>query len=152
MADVVDASTRSRMMSGISGKNTRQEIEIRKRLFALGFRYKLHDKKLPGKPDIVFPKYKAAIFVHGCFWHAHDCHLFHLPATRKAFWKAKLEGTKARDIKHLSALKKLGWRVLIIWECTYRGAGKDYECEIYRVIDKTAKWLTSQSKYSEITA
>ena len=141
MADIVDASTRSRIMSGIRSKDTLQEIEIRKRLFALGFRYRLHDNKLPGKPDIVFPKYSAVIFIHGCFWHAHDCDLFRWPASRKAFWKAKLVGNRARDLEHLAELKKLGWRVLIIWECAYRGIGKKRNEEICAVVKKAAKWL-----------
>ena len=152
MVDVVDASTRSRMMSGIKGKDTRQEVEIRKRLFALGFRYRLHEKKLPGKPDMVFPRYKAVIFIHGCFWHVHDCHLFKWPTSRKAFWKKKLQGNRARDIENIEELKKLGWRILVIWECAYRKKGKTREIEIDRIVIKGVKWLKSKSKYREIRA
>ena len=90
MADVVDRKTRSRMMSGIRGKNTRPELLIRKGLHARGFRFRLHDKRLPGKPDLVLPKYSAVIFVHGCFWHGHDCHLFKWPQSRREFWRKKI--------------------------------------------------------------
>lgn len=150
MADIVDASTRSRMMSGIKGKNTRQEVEIRKGLFSLGFRYRLHDKKLPGKPDMVLRKYNAVILIHGCFWHVHDCSLFRWPASKKAFWKKKLSGNRKRDIENIESLKKLGWRIIVIWECSFRGAGKNYAQEIARVVRQTSKWLTSQHNYSEI--
>jgi DNA mismatch endonuclease (patch repair protein) len=150
MSDVVDVSTRSRMMAGIRGKNTQQEVEIRKRLFALGFRYRLHDKKLPGKPDLVLPRYKAVIFVHGCFWHAHDCYLFKLPATRKGFWKKKLLGNRKRDGANVAELTKLGWRVLIIWECAYRAAGKKRDIELDRITAKAAKWLRSGQRRYEI--
>ncbi len=150
MTDVVDASTRSRMMSGIRGKNTRQEVEIRKRLFALGFRYRLHDKKLPGKPDLVLPRYNAVIFIHGCFWHAHDCYLFQLPASRKAFWKKKLLGNKKRDQANIEKLKGLGWRVLIIWECAFRAVGKNRTAELDRIAAKAAQWLRSGRQHREI--
>lgn len=150
MADIVDASTRSRMMSGIRSKNTKAEVEIRKSLFALGFRYRLHYRKLPGKPDIVLPRYKAVIFIHGCFWHAHDCHLFRWPASKKVFWKKKLEGNRERDAEHVVALKKLGWRVLIIWECAYRGLGRNRKNKFDTITAKSVKWLRSKSKYREI--
>lgn len=91
MADVVTPEKRSKMMSGIQGKNTKPELTIRKGLHALGFRYRLHGKTLPGKPDLVFPKYKAVIFIHGCFWHAHHCHLFKWPSTRVDFWQEKIQ-------------------------------------------------------------
>jgi DNA mismatch endonuclease, patch repair protein len=150
MADIVDVSTRSRMMSGIKGKDTRQEIEIRKRLFALGFRYRLHDNKLPGKPDLVLLRYKAVILIHGCFWHAHDCHLFQLPASRKAFWKKKLLGNKIRDAANVERLISLGWRVLIIWECAFRAVGKNRDAELDRITAKAAQWLRSGRQHHEI--
>ena len=150
MVDIVDASTRSMMMARVKGKDTRQEVEIRKRLFALGFRYRLHDKKLPGKPDIVLRKYKAVIFIHGCFWHVHDCSLFRWPASKKAFWKKKLAGNRKRDIENIESLKKLGWRILVIWECSFRGAGKKREKEIDTIVKKTGKWLNSGKVSSEI--
>ena len=150
MADIVDASTRSMMMSRVKGKNTRQEVEIRKRLFALGFRYRLHVKKLPGTPDIVLPKYKAVIFIHGCFWHVHNCSLFRWPASKKAFWKKKLSANKKRDVENIESLKKLGWRILVIWECSFRGAGKKREKEINTIVKKTGKWLNFGKVSSEI--
>jgi len=150
MADIVDASTRSMMMSRVKGKDTRQEVEIRKRLFALGFRYRLHDKKLPGTPDIILPKYRAVIFIHGCFWHVHDCHLFRWPSSKKAFWKKKLSGNKKRDIENITKLMKLGWRVLVIWECAYRRPGKNREQEFARIAQKTEKWLNSRQQISKI--
>ena len=150
MADIVGASTRSKMMACVKGKDTIQEVEIRKRLFALGFRYRLHVKKLSGTPDIVLPKYKAVIFIHGCFWHVHDCHLFRWPKSKKAFWKKKLSGNKKRDIKNIESLKKLGWRILVIWECSFRGTGKNHDHEIARVVRQVSKWLTSRQNYSEI--
>lgn len=150
MTDIVDSATRSRMMSGIRGKNTIAEVEIRKRLFASGFRYRLHDTKLPGKPDIIFPRFKAVIFIHGCFWHAHNCHLFKWPSSRKEFWKKKLGGNIKRDNRNIATLKKLGWRVLIIWECAFRGQGKRREKEFDKISMKTARWLTSQKSFGEL--
>jgi DNA mismatch endonuclease, patch repair protein len=150
MADIVDASTRSMMMSRVKSKDTRQEVEIRKRLFALGFRYRLNDRKLPGAPDIVLPKYKAAIFIHGCFWHAHDCALFRWPSSKKMFWEKKLEGNRQRDIENIESLKKLGWKILVIWECSFRGAGKKREKEIETIVIKMKKWLNSGKVSREI--
>ncbi len=121
MADVVSAETRSRMMSGIRGKNTKPEIVIRKALFAAGFRFRLHKRDLPGKPDIVLPGKKVAVFVHGCFWHRHEgCRLAAAPSTRQEFWKAKLEGNALRDRRNIGQLRALGWRVLVVWECALR--------------------------------
>lgn len=120
MADVVDKVTRSRMMSGIKGKNTKPEILVRKALHAQGIRFRIHDKKLPGKPDIVLKKHKTVIFVHGCFWHGHDCKYFKWPKTRPEFWRDKIEGNKARDSKHQEQLEEMGWNVKVIWECEVR--------------------------------
>ena len=117
MADIVDKATRSRMMSGIRGKNTKPELLVRKALHAQGFRFRLHDKNLPGKPDIVLKKHRTVIFVHGCFWHGHDCKHFKWPKTRPEFWREKIEGNKTRDLKHQQELKELGWNVKVIWEC-----------------------------------
>ena len=122
MADIVDEATRSRMMSGIKGKDTKPEIAIRKMLHAAGFRYRLHDKRLPGKPDLVLPKYCTAIFVHGCFWHGHEnCSLFRLPGSRQEFWSDKIGGNMKRDASHAHALLESGWDVVTVWECAIRG-------------------------------
>jgi len=121
MADTVDKATRSRMMAGIRGKNTKPEKAIRSALHSAGFRYRVHVTGLPGKPDIVFPKYKAVIFVNGCFWHRHpDCWWSTTPSTNTAFWIEKFAQNVARDTRNIADLKKMGWRVAIVWECTLR--------------------------------
>lgn len=105
-------------MSRIRGKDTKPELLVRKFLFAKGFRYRLHDKKLPGKPDIILPKYKTVIFVHGCFWHGHEgCKYSALPKTRTEWWLEKIEGNKKRDKANIENLKNLGWNVLIVYGC-----------------------------------
>lgn len=105
-------------MSRIKGKDTKPEMLVRRFLHANGFRYRLHDKKLPGKPDIVLPKYKTVIFVHGCFWHGHDnCKYYVVPKTRTEWWLSKINGNKANDVKAFEALKKEGWMVIEVWEC-----------------------------------
>lgn len=112
------------MMSGIRGADTRPELTIRRLLHRQGFRYRLHARGLPGRPDLVFPARHAVIFVHGCFWHGHVCPLFKWPATRAAFWKEKISGNRVRDAKNLTTLAALGWRTLVIWECALRGPGR----------------------------
>lgn len=108
-------------MSGIRGKNTKPELLIRKALHHRGFRFRLYDKTLPGKPDIVLPKYHAVIQVQGCFWHGHNCHLFKWPSSRSEFWKDKIEGNRERDIRNQEALLSLGWRIFTLWECALKG-------------------------------
>ncbi len=121
MADVHDPATRSYNMSQIKGKNTKPEVLVRKFLFAQGFRFRLHDKKLPGKPDIVLPKYKTVIFVNGCFWHGHqECKYFVLPKTNTEFWNAKITGNVKKDILNQVKLVEMGWRVIVVWECELR--------------------------------
>ncbi|MCY4641502.1 MAG: very short patch repair endonuclease [Gammaproteobacteria bacterium] len=147
MIDIVSKAARSRMMSNIKGKNTAPEILIRCGLHRRGFRYRLHEKKLPGKPDLVFPKYKAVIQVHGCFWHKHDCHLFKWPSTRKRFWKEKICSNARRDTRNFMKLNQLGWRTLIVWECALKGRYRYTEVE---VIDRIALWLYSDQSSFEI--
>jgi DNA mismatch endonuclease (patch repair protein) len=119
--DVVDVATRSRMMSGIRGKNTRPEIAVRGLLHAEGFRFRLHRKDLPGNPDIVLSRYRTVILVHGCFWHSHSgCRLAKLPASNAEFWSQKLENNHARDLRKTDELLASGWRVLVVWECATR--------------------------------
>lgn len=126
MADVHDKATRSYNMSRIKSKNTKPEILVRKFLFANGFRYRINDKKLPGKPDIVLPKYKTVIFVNGCFWHGHeDCKYFKLPATRIDWWKEKIEKNIENDLKKHAQLKVAGYKVIVIWECELKGKTKE---------------------------
>lgn len=118
MADVHSTETRSYNMSMIKGKNTKPEILVRKFLFANGYRYRLHAKNLPGKPDIVLPKYKTVIFVHGCFWHGHEgCRYYVVPKTRTDWWLNKINGNIANDERKKLALKKEGWRIITLWEC-----------------------------------
>ena len=118
MVDSLDQAARSALMSRVRGKNTRPEIIVRKLVFAAGYRYRLHVRKLPGSPDLVFPSRKKVIFVHGCFWHRHDdCVAARLPKTRVDFWSDKLNGNKARDVRDSDALIQAGWQVLVIWEC-----------------------------------
>lgn len=121
MTDVHDKATRSYNMSRIKGKNTKPEMLVRKFLFANGFRYRLHDTKLPGKPDIVLPKYKTVIFVHGCFWHGHEgCKYFVVPKTRTEWWVNKINGNKLNDVKNIILLKDSGWNVIQIFECALK--------------------------------
>ncbi len=118
MADVHDKETRSYNMSRIKGKNTKPEMVVRKYLHAHGFRYRLHVKNLPGKPDIVLPKYKTVIFVHGCFWHGHEnCKYFVVPKTKTEWWVKKINGNIENDGKVSEALTNAGWKIITIWEC-----------------------------------
>jgi len=138
MTDVVDAATRSRMMSGIKGKNTKPEIQTRKALFRKGYRYRLHDKNLPGKPDMVLKKYNTVIFIHGCFWHGHDCHLFKWPKTRPAFWKKKIGRNREKDLEVTAQLKAAGWKIITVWECALKGKDR-YSLDI--VTDRISRAL-----------
>jgi DNA mismatch endonuclease (patch repair protein) len=124
MADVLTSAQRQLNMSRIRGRDTKPELLIRHGLHARGLRYRLHDGKLPGRPDLVFPRHHAVILVHGCFWHGHDCPRFQLPATRQEFWLEKIEGNRRRDINSHEALLAAGWRVLTVWECSLKGVGK----------------------------
>jgi len=119
--DVHTRQQRSRNMAAIRSSNTKPEVRVRSALHALGFRFRLHRKDLPGRPDIVLPKYSTVIFVHGCFWHCHRCRYGSVvPTTRAEFWAAKRQGNVARDRRNARALHRLGWRVLVVWECEVR--------------------------------
>lgn len=118
LMDKVNPETRSRNMARIKGKNTKPEMLVRSLLHQMGYRFRLHSAKLPGKPDIVLPRYKAVIFVHGCFWHGHaDCKRAALPTTRKEFWADKIWGNIQRDERNIAALGNLGYRCFIVWQC-----------------------------------
>lgn len=121
MVDVHTPEVRSYNMSMIRGKNTKPEIIVRKFLHSKGFRFRLHKKELPGKPDIVLPKYKTVIFIHGCFWHGHkNCKYFVIPKTRTKWWQSKIEGNKANDKKNNIKLREAGWMIITLWECQLR--------------------------------
>lgn len=137
MTDVHDKATRSYNMSRVRGKDTKPEMLVRKFLFSEGFRYRLHDKKLPGKPDIVLPKYKTVIFIHGCFFHGHEnCRYFKVPATRTAWWLDKIEGNKKRDRESEKKLTELGWKVITVWECELKKERETLQCLIESIIFK----------------
>ena len=121
MADIVDRRTRSRMMAAIAGRDTAPELALRRALHAMGFRYRLHSRKLRGRPDIVLPRYHAVVFVHGCFWHRHEgCRFATTPATRTGFWTEKFAVNVARDADVKRELLREGWRVATVWECALR--------------------------------
>jgi DNA mismatch endonuclease, patch repair protein len=117
MSDIFTKQKRSEIMSHISGKETKPEVLVRKYLFSKGFRFRKNVKKLPGKPDIVLPKYKIVIFIHGCFWHGHLCHYGILPQSNREFWQDKIDGNKRRDERNNEDLIKMGWHVIVIWQC-----------------------------------
>jgi DNA mismatch endonuclease (patch repair protein) len=126
VADVVDGPTRSRMMAGIRGKDTKPELQLRKALHAQGLRFRLHDALLPGRPDLVLPRWRAAVFVHGCFWHRHDgCRFATIPATRPEFWAAKFQANVERDSRNVEELARQNWRVATVWECALRKNGAE---------------------------
>jgi DNA mismatch endonuclease (patch repair protein) len=142
MVDVVSPEVRSRMMSGIQGKNTKPELLIRSCLHRAGFRFRLHPKDLPGKPDMLFPKYRAVLFVHGCFWHGHgpDCNLFRWPQSRQAFWQHKISRNVERDQAQITSLLAMDYRVGVIWECALRGR---LRLPLDVVIGLCSDWLRS---------
>ncbi|OYU12834.1 MAG: very short patch repair endonuclease [Comamonadaceae bacterium PBBC1] len=124
MTDVVDKATRSRMMSGIRSKDTKPELIVRKYLHAQGFRFRLNVNSLPGRPDLVLPRWRTVVFVHGCFWHRHaGCRFTYTPKSRTEFWQKKFEQNIQRDAAAVLALKKLGWHVIVLWECTLKNNG-----------------------------
>jgi DNA mismatch endonuclease (patch repair protein) len=147
VADVVDSATRSRMMSGIRGRDTGPERLIRSALHSLGFRFRLHPRDVPGRPDLILPRYSAALFVHGCFWHGHDCSLFRLPATHRQFWRDKIRRNVERDAEVAQLLEQQGWRQLTIWECAFRGPDS---IGIEETVRRTARWITSRRGRGEI--
>ena len=124
-------------MAGIRGKDTGPELALRSGLHARGFRFRIHRPDLPGKPDLVFPKYNAVLFAHGCFWHGHDCHLFKWPQTRAEFWEAKVEANKRRDAISMKKLNDRGWRIGIVWECALKGRTR---LEMDELLDRCENW------------
>ena len=146
VTDIVDKQTRSRMMAGIKGKDTKPELVLRRALHARGFRYRLHSKNVPGRPDLVFPKHHAIVFVHGCFWHRHEgCRYTTTPSTRPVFWQAKFDANVIRDAAIRGQLKEAGWRVATVWECSLRKSD-----HVEAAADQLTGWLISKSLQFEI--
>lgn len=146
MTDIVDQQTRSRMMAGIRGQNTKPELIVRKALHARGFRFRIHTAKILGRPDIALPRYRAVIFVHGCFWHRHEgCRYATSPSTRPDFWNAKFAANIARDNKVRQDLTDRGWRVATIWECALKN-----KQEADAAIERLSVWLKSDEKWIEV--
>lgn len=138
MVDIVPKHVRSRMMASIRSGNTKPELTLRRALHRLGFRYRLHGRKLPGKPDLVFPRYRAVLFVHGCFWHRHEgCRYATTPSSNEEFWQQKFQANIARDNAAVEALLNSGWRVGIVWECLFRNG------EFESVLDEIGTFLSS---------
>lgn len=148
MTDIVDQQTRSRMMSGIRGKNTKPELALRRALHARGFRFRLHSGKVHGRPDLVLPKHRAVVFVHGCFWHRHKgCRYATVPATRPEFWRAKFDANVARDRTVRTTLLDGGWRVATVWECALRKTD-----QVAASAELLSTWLLSEEDQIEIGA
>lgn len=148
MPDIVSKDKRSEMMAGIKGANTKPELIIRRLLHSMGYRYRLHRKDLPGKPDLVLPKYNAVILINGCFWHGHNCSLFKIPSSNQDFWLKKITSNKERDEKQISQLVALGYKVLVVWECSLRGKNKLSLSDIGQHI---TYWLHKNQNNDEIT-
>lgn len=141
--DSVSAAKRSQMMANIRSKDTKPEMIIRRQLHRSGFRYRLHVKGLPGKPDIVLPRYRAVILVNGCFWHGHDCSLYRPPKSRQVYWTTKITRNQQKDERTVSELLKLGWRVCIISECAVRWPYPNIEDLIFRI----TCWIKSENSF-----
>ena len=149
--DSVDSQTRSRIMAAIRSKDTKPELLIRRALFALGHRYRLHRRDLPGTPDAVFTRHRAVLFVHGCFWHHHACLGGRLPKTRRDWWRDKLERNARRDVEALARLRAAGWRVAVVWECAWRRSGVDRAQALARAVDRVSRFLTSRRAFLEVS-
>lgn len=148
--DIVKPEVRSRMMASIRGRDTKPELMVRQYLHGCGFRYRLHVRELPGRPDLVLPKWKAAVFVHGCFWHGHEgCRYFRVPATRTDFWVAKIRGNAERDARAEAALIGAGWRVIVLWECALRHNREEALLELVNHIQNRSALLRIVSEPSQ---
>lgn len=145
--DIVKPAVRSMIMASVGQKDTGAEVLLRKALHRRGLRYKLHDRALPGSPDLVFPRFKAVLFVHGCYWHSHGCYRSTMPKTRKAFWTAKFAANRARDARNRTELLGQGWRVLTVWECRLRGKTAQ---PLDRLAKRVETWLESKKRYGDI--
>ena len=145
--DVLTIEQRRLNMSRIRGKDTKPEMLLRRGLHAAGLRFRLHGAKLPGRPDMVFPKHRVVVLIHGCFWHGHDCALFKMPATRPEFWMKKISGNRERDLRTAKALRLAGWRVLTIWECSLKGPGRR---PVPQVMEYCAAFIRGEAREAEL--
>lgn len=146
--DTVPQATRSRMMAGIRGTDTKPERMVRMALFAAGFRYRKNCRDLPGKPDIKLTKYRAVILVHGCFWHGHDCRYFRIPSSNADFWAKKIGHNRERDARDILALTQSGWRVCVIWECATRKSAKN--SDFATIISLLTEWIKGKEPFIEL--
>lgn len=146
--DVHSPAQRSHNMRRVRDKDSKAELSLRRNLHAAGLRYRLHQPNLPGKPDLVLPRFKAVIFMHGCFWHGHDCGRAGLPLTRTEFWARKIQDTRLRDTRVVAQLLEDGWRVFTVWECALRGRT---QIPILDVIQKVSEFLHSDKQENEIS-
>ena len=149
MADHVSESKRSQIMASVKSKNTQPERKVRSLLHGIGYRFLLHDNRLPGKPDIILPKYTAVIFINGCFWHGHGCNLSKkVPETQKDFWNDKFTRNRLRDLANTEELLSQGWRVCTVWECALK---RQYRLPDDRLLAKIDRWLKSKKRRLEIS-
>ena len=145
--DTVDAKTRSRIMASVGQKNTGPEMTLRSALHKSGLRYRLHVKRLPGTPDLVFPKYGAVVFVHGCYWHSHGCHKSTMPKSRRQFWQAKFRANRERDRRNHERLRESDWRVMTVWECALVGR---HALTLPDVVGIVRRWLVGTQTEGEV--
>lgn len=145
--DTVDKATRSYIMSRVGQKDTGAELLMRSALHKIGLRYRLHDRSLPGSPDLVFPRFRAVVFVHGCYWHSHGCHRSTIPKSRREFWSDKFQANRSRDERNVNVLLESGWRVLTIWECALRGKTAKSSSAVAKIVKA---WLESSDDVGEI--
>ena len=146
--DTVDKETRSRIMSSVGQKDTGPETLLRSALHTAGLRYRLHDRRLPGSPDLVFPRYRAVIFVHGCYWHSHGCCKSTVPKSRREFWEDKFRANRERDERNVTLLRKRGWRVLTVWECALIGK---HALPLDEVTKQIRGWLIGQENFEQVS-
>ena len=145
--DIVSKETRSQIMSRVGQKDTRPEILLRSVLHKAGLRYRLYDKALPGSPDLIFPRFRSVVFVHGCYWHSHGCYRSTVPKSRREFWKKKFRANRRRDQRVMVLLRERGWRVMIVWECTLVGK---YALVPQSVAEQVHAWLTGREECGEV--
>jgi DNA mismatch endonuclease (patch repair protein) len=146
--DTVDKKTRSRIMASVGQRNTGPEMQLRRVLHRMGLRYRLHDRSLPGSPDLVFPRFRAVVFVHGCFWHVHEgCKFATKPASRKKFWSDKFQANRNRDKRNYDALVASSWRVLVVWQCAIKAMRNNGIEDLGTAV---VNWLKSDNRYGEI--